>query len=122
MEDSGWTCHEMWSAMFTAVSIMDLDAYPHTHPVDLRSILHDIHAELGKLPTSDTRILRDEEQMPSMEVLQIMWWIMFPVLFTKAYTRAVFATSNGYVGRAPDSMQEGDLVVVLYGQKTPFIV
>lgn len=86
VEGSGWTCHEMWGALFTAVSSMDLDAYPSTHPVDLRSILQDICTELGKLPITETRTMGVEGvQMPSMEILQIMWWIMFPLLFNKAY-------------------------------------
>jgi hypothetical protein len=36
--------------------------------------------------------------------------------------RSFFTTANGYIGIGPDDMEKGDVVVILHGARTPFVL
>ena len=69
--------------------------------------------------------------IPMTSVLQRALWTVLPKpdsgRFHEAFVRACndrrfFVTKKGYMGMAPESTKEGDLVAIIFGGKVPYII
>jgi hypothetical protein len=110
---------EVLHALFIAISSSDYDFLDCWEDGFARAV----NKELGKMLTKrEAGADVGHQEVLSGNTLSRIWCTLFPILLDKAYKRIVFATKNGYVGYGPESLEEGDIVVVLHGQRTPLIL
>lgn len=120
---SRWGWWNLTSAIFVAISSMNITGCDHFAETDV--VFQDaVREELRNIQIS----FKEEEEalqlrgFPDFKTISILALSLFGQTIRNAYRRRVFATDNGYLGLGPDSIRDGDIVAVLYGQITPLVL
>ncbi|KAF2874341.1 heterokaryon incompatibility protein-domain-containing protein [Massariosphaeria phaeospora] len=103
---------------WTLTAGLDLDWNPIQ---DHRAHLAAFQAFLDWNPKQSEVSDEDEVLLPSTHPADIAFRY-FSVPERMTYRRKFFKTGLGMLGLGPEAMQEGDIVAILFGSKTPFIL